>query len=158
MKKALLLLLSTFALLTFSCQSKFVLNYWNGVVTEIEKIEDLDSEQLFEISQEWFNKNFNSSGAAVDFCDKDMGRIIGRNIAKTFSYQYSGHYYYSVLIDVKNEKARISLKYQSDASLDGDFGLTPKNPQFQEIVTNEFQEIAEEYFEFINERQKALAE
>lgn len=80
------------------------------VYEKIVNADSLSKATLFNVSQEWFVKAFNSGKSVIQMKDAETGRIMGSGTGGNF--EYMDHPFvlnFTVQIDVKDKKARIRI-------------------------------------------------
>ncbi len=96
----------------------------------------LSQKQIYDKSLEWMAKTFVSSKEVIDLKDSDNGKIIGHGVT-TFTQSVSGpiNCRYTIIIDVKKEKVRLTFQSFTGFFLEGEFPLSNMN-QFNQIEHN----------------------
>jgi len=79
-------------------------------LNKVVEVENMSKEEIFLNSMEWFSTTFNESKSVIDYQDKEAGKIIGNGaISHVYATIVSGQVKFSVKIEIKENRARISL-------------------------------------------------
>lgn len=82
----------------------------------IVKIIDISQskDDAFLLSMRWLSETYVSSKAVIDYSDKEAGTINGKGMAKVTLGFLPVNITYSIIIDVKDQKARLTFRALSN--------------------------------------------
>ena len=103
-------------------------------IQKIYNVPGLSQKQIYDKSLEWMAKTFMSSKAVIELKDPDNGKIIGNGVT-TFTQSISGpmNCEYTITIDIKKEKIRVTFENFNGFYLEGRYPLSNNMGQFDQI-------------------------
>jgi len=78
-------------------------------IDEIKQFDGLSQDDLYIKSLNWAARTFNSANAVIQLKDKDAGQIICRGY-DSIGFIYHRYYSFTMIIDLKDEKARVRFE------------------------------------------------
>lgn len=123
MKKIFIILFTIFGLALSACSSAGVQKQNKELLKEysdIVEIKGKTKEEIFELSQQWIAKSFNSANDAIQYKSVDEGKVIIRGItqpscdASVSKIECQGYskakIIYTLTIDIKDDKTRFKFE------------------------------------------------
>jgi len=118
MEKLILILFLVVSMPLFSAQAQVEMPTNKQGLAELSHVNEseLKKDQLFFNAKDAIFSSFKSGKTVIQYEDKEEGRILGKAITKTFLYQNTltkspaGYYSYSFVVQVKDNKYKITVK------------------------------------------------
>ena len=121
--------------------------------TVITKIVDTNKpkNENFDLSMKWIAKTFNSAKSVIEYSDKEAGTINGKGDVKIGNYAIDVFVDFSLVIDVKDQRARLMFTANSYHNAAYPLAQNPIFPEIFDKFKQRVEEINTDYQKYINE-------
>lgn len=142
--KILLIILPLFLLI--GCVTTMATIEQEKSLEEIKEFPGLTKDELYKNALNWVARSYNSANDVVQLRDPESGQIICRATACQAWQPFVGTQciYYTMLVDVKNEKARVRIENINSNSPSGRAVLDVAI--FWKAIEKHFSKIKEDFF------------
>ena len=105
----------------------------------------LSKDQIYDRSLVWFAEQFISSNDVLQLKDKPNGKIIGRGAGEFVYTLFPRKYLYSVRVDIKDNKARLTFDNYQPVKNGETVGISLEWKEAYTSVKSNFDTLAENY-------------
>ena len=101
------------------------------IVQRIIEVQGTKSE-LYRLANEWMAKSFVDSSEVIQYRDKDEGIIVGRGITKQPIGLITFNFWYSLTVEVKENKARVTIEDIYGEYVTGELNITAETEEMRQ--------------------------